>query len=347
MKVFQGNILKENSEPLSEISWEGIVLRIKEEKWLKDQINRLREVNKMDSKAYAKLKTQLPYFITAKFDEGKRHGTKFKEIYGMVIDLDHLEKDSRSLDEMKTEISNDPNLLMAYISPSGKGLKLYFPFDKPIKSPKQYSEFYKVFCGHVSDKYDLGAYVDFTTCDVTRVSFLSHDPRLYFNESAEPLRLSEYIDTLFQEEQTKIDQDGFEAHKEVQENKSHNIEPSTYRQILAELGTKSRLRKKHIFVPEGMEKVVSPIRKSLEPFNIKIDEVREIHYGLKLICRSGLDWAELNVFYGKRGYSVVITPKRGTHPELSELCQRIMERVVYGSGWDCVQSGSTNLRVLK
>jgi hypothetical protein len=39
-------------------------------------------------------------------------------------------------------------------------------------------------------------------------------------------------------------------------------------------------------------------------------------------------WAEINVFYGKKGWSVVKTTKSGSHPDLAELGARAIEEIL-------------------
>lgn len=56
-----------------------------------------------------------------------------------------------------------------------------------------------------------------------------------------------------------------------------------------------------------------------------------IHYGKQL--RVGMDnlWAEVNLFYGKKGFTVVKTTKTGSTPELAELASQTLYQILYGA----------------
>ena len=62
---------------------------------------------------------------------------------------------------------------------------------------------------------------------------------------------------------------------------------------------------------------------------LNVEEVRDIHYGKKFVFRREHDFAEINVFYGKSGFTVVISPKRGHHPALSEAAKAIIEKILF------------------
>ena len=40
------------------------------------------------------------------------------------------------------------------------------------------------------------------------------------------------------------------------------------------------------------------------------------------------NWCELNLFYGKRGYSIVQTTKSGRNAELAELTAQVLEQLL-------------------
>ena len=56
-----------------------------------------------------------------------------------------------------------------------------------------------------------------------------------------------------------------------------------------------------------------------------VTEVCDIQYGKKFKFRLGLKLAEVNVFYGKRGFKVVKSPKSGTNDELNGLMVELIE----------------------
>jgi hypothetical protein len=40
-------------------------------------------------------------------------------------------------------------------------------------------------------------------------------------------------------------------------------------------------------------------------------------------------WCELNLFYGKRGFSIVKTTKSGSHAELADLAANVLRELLY------------------
>ena len=58
--------------------------------------------------------------------------------------------------------------------------------------------------------------------------------------------------------------------------------------------------------------------------NVEINKISNISYGKKLQLRLGLKQAEINLFYGKKGFSVVISPRSGTSKEMNELMKELI-----------------------
>ncbi|WP_211835053.1 hypothetical protein [Porphyromonas levii] len=54
-----------------------------------------------------------------------------------------------------------------------------------------------------------------------------------------------------------------------------------------------------------------------------------ISYGKKIRASVGTNKAEINLFFGKRGYSVVQSPRTGTSAELNEALAKMVESFVY------------------
>ena len=52
--------------------------------------------------------------------------------------------------------------------------------------------------------------------------------------------------------------------------------------------------------------------------------VNNINYGKKMVFVINNIWAEINIFYGKKGFSVVKTPKHGSNSELADIVQKIL-----------------------
>ena len=73
---------------------------------------------------------------------------------------------------------------MAFISPSGDGLKVAYRLTSEITDHNLFSNLYRYHADMISGGY--GVPCD-KTHDVSRPCYLSHDPDLYLNLNAEPL----------------------------------------------------------------------------------------------------------------------------------------------------------------
>ena len=84
----------------------------------------------------------------------------------------------------------------------------------------------------------------------------------------------------------------------------------------------------------GGSKLNEVIKKTLEQLihkhmgtdtGVEIYEIVSIQYGKKLQFRMGQKLAEVNLFYGKRGFSVVQSPRCGTSADLNELMSQLID----------------------
>jgi hypothetical protein len=62
----------------------------------------------------------------------------------------------------------------------------------------------------------------------------------------------------------------------------------------------------------------------VENYGIAVDEIINIQYGKQIHMSLGINLAEVNLFYGRRGYSVVMSPRSGTNMNLNQLCADII-----------------------
>lgn len=182
-----------------------------------------------------------------------------------------------------------------------------------------------------SKQYGIDKIADSRTSDVTRACFLSCDENAYLNENAVPVNIKAYID--FESSQQVFELKHFIQALEkntTQENSTVETEkkelnPDILMQIKQKLNPNIRTRpEKHIYVPQELETIVERIKNRLSEFNIEVKNIENIHYGKKIVVNLQNMWAEVNVFYGKNGFSVVKTPKRGSNAELCDITHKIL-----------------------
>ena len=95
----------------------------------------------------------------------------------MVLDFDNV---NELLPELRARAQTHPSVVAAFVSPLGKGLKVVVRV-RPSLSPLEHNKHHKRLAAHLNK--DWGFQSDIGP-DVARRCFVSHDPDLFFKESA-------------------------------------------------------------------------------------------------------------------------------------------------------------------
>ncbi len=296
---------------------------------LNSLVGRLQRTLQISKQAYDSLKKQLPYFCCSEFVCNLRNTQNFRSISHFTIDLDGLKMNAEDFTALRKRLCEDEEVLMGFVTPSGVGFKLLFRLAEPVTDTKMFTDFYKSFAMQVASKYDIQQYVDFKTCDVTRVSFLSADPEAYFNADARAVLHTDYVGDvdLFRDDAN----DNYEVKKREDEDK--NLTANQYKKILEKLNPQAAKPSKPApIVPEILSEIVAPITDKAAELDLNIKEVIDIQYGKKFVFVHDFHTAEVNVFYGRKGFSVVKTPKTKCDPDLTEVAFQLINHVLYGGG---------------
>jgi hypothetical protein len=320
------NILQSQSDILTPMAVYSVYQRIREDQDLKEETQRLRKIAMVDQKAYTRVKTRLPFICCARFRNGIRNSMNFEAIQSFILDLDRIGT-PEVLASIRDMMVKDPAVKLCYLSPGGKGLKLLFDLKEPCDSLKKFTDFYKTFSFRFAELYRLQDFVDFSTCDATRVSFLGHDPDVWYNSINEPVDMAVYLPVELELESSSAT--GKPVAEEGKKTKSE-LDESVYQDIRRKLNPKSRLyrREKHIFVPDILNRLIDPVTAGAVRIGLQVREVRDIHYGKKFVFTLGGAFGEVNLFYGSRGFSVVRTPKSGSDPGLAEIGEMLIRQVL-------------------
>jgi len=290
-------------------------------------INRLRTIQTIDQQKYRQLKTMLPYFVCGYFNPAYRRTDNFAHISHFVIDIDHVKEKELDIISLKEKIKNDKRVALAFISPSNNGIKVVFNLNEPCFDYGKFSVFYKIFAHAFSKQYELEQVIDKSTSDVTRACFLSIDKQAYYNPLAEAIEIKNYVDFEKQLEIKDalniINEENFE--QTIIKDKNEQLEPEILQQIKLKLNPNIRVSTpKIIFVPDQLNQIIEQVKSRVLEFDINIKSVENINYGKKIVFSVNNLWAEINIFYGKRGFSVVKTPKKGSNEELADIVQKIL-----------------------
>ena len=321
-----GMNLTSTNDPLKKVSADQVLHKIKHpSEAFESQINRLRVIKGLDQSAHRKQKTLLPYFVCSLFHPLVRKKENFAAAYHMVIDIDHCLTEGISLQVLKQELSQDPEVRGIFISPGGDGLKVVFDFDERITDAALYSIVYKNYLLEFAHKYALENVVDFVTHDVSRACFFSADRDAYINEHPKALETGKWIEEpnagLFADVERAFKQEAEKRDIKNPDKKPDTVlEDDKLNEIKSKLFPKRIIKEKpKVYVPPELENISENLATHLLQFGMELKKEEPIQYGKKLRIEAGKHFAELNIFYGKKGYSVVKTPKTGSNEALAEL----------------------------
>ena len=319
-------------DPLKKVQLDRVLDKIKHpSEKLEEQIRQLRILKSLDHQSYRKQKTQLPYFVCSIFHPLIRKKENFAAAQYMVIDIDHCGQKNISTEVLKDELSDDPNIRGIFVSPGGDGLKVIFELDERITDLALYSIAYKNYLMKFAQKYALEDLVDYVTHDVTRACFFSVDREAWINTDAAKLPVRSLleepsVEEIFSiEKRFKEEADKRDINKVPTEAKV-NMTDDTLEDIKSRLFPKKMPKKeKNVFVPEVLQGIGERLNGFLSLYNMKLGAEEPIHYGKKLRIVAGNHFAEINLFYGQKGYSIVKTTKTGSNSELADLAYKAIE----------------------
>ncbi|MEA2042250.1 MAG: CRISPR-associated primase-polymerase type B [Bacteroidota bacterium] len=329
----KGKSITSPGDKLLKIKPEELYFSIyKPAKSLSSQIDSLRTIKTIDEKKYRQQKVNLPYVTTGIFNPPYRKKENFASIGSFIIDLDHVGDYDFNITELKMRLSEDERIMLLFESPGGDGIKLLFRLKEKLYDRHKFSLFYKTFIQKFAAKYSLQSVIDSRTSDVTRACFLSTDREAYFNSNALAVDTHSIINfdnpDEVQQAELFIKQND---HPQSKKTTDKNPLPSdVFREIKEKLNPKLKTKKeKQIFVPEKLNTVMEEIKKLYENHRINTADVSDINYGKKIKLDYKKHTAEINLFFGKRGFTVVKSPKKGTNPELRDLCYKILCDFLY------------------
>lgn len=332
-----GKNIRQSNDPLNKIHLSSIVEKIKNPKpENKALIDQLRAVAAIDEKKYRQLKIQLPYFVAAIFNPPFRKIEHFAYTDYFIIDIDHLSAKKLTSEDLMSGFRNDPQIVLAFRSPGNDGIKAFFKLNESCRDAGKYTLFYKAFAQKFSQQYQINQFIDKSTSDVSRACFYSYDTEAHYNPQAEPVEMQSIIDF---ENELEIKTIENEIRNYRQQTKPE-VKPDNLRQELPDpilqkiretlnpnIKTK---REKQIFVPEELNQILESLEAEMEKHHIKTEIIKSINYGKQFKFTAGKNWAEVNLFYGKKGFSVVKTTKTGSNQELANICHLILCDYLYG-----------------
>ena len=286
-------------------------------------INRLRLVKTIDIKQYGVMKRELPYIVCGIFNPPYRRIENFGYIENFIIDIDHIAEKGLELNAIRAKLIADSRVMLCFISPSEDGLKLLFRLSEKCYDAGQYSLFYKTFIRAFASQHGFEQVVDTVTSDVSRACFMSYDSGAFFNPDAEAIVMSDFVDFTNPFSASEISYNISKEEKEQKPAKTEKPAPDdaaiAFIKERLQAKTRTQRQKPQVFVPDELEQILEKLLQYIGESGIRVENVENIQYGKKFHFRAGVAQAEINLFFGKRGFSVVKTTKQGTSEQLNDL----------------------------
>lgn len=316
------------NDPLHPIEIDLLAAKIKQPKAeMVDFLDQLRSLRSLDPKQYRELKKRLPYFVAGVFQPGIRKKDYFVSTRYCILDIDHVGS-AEDVSLLKQRVAGTEGLVMAFSSPGGDGLKLIFKFQRPCTDATRYAIFYRHFAAEKARIWQVESQLDIKTSDVSRACFFSHDPEIWVNIEAVGIDWESYAP----EEQADWWVKSYEEVTKQAEKQTLAGEPEekgigqdVLLKIKEKLGQLKPKQEKQHYQPAALEAIMPVLSQQFAEMGVQITINKPIAYGKQLQLSDGKQWAELNLFHGKRGFSVVRTTKTGSSETLGEALKSWME----------------------
>jgi len=329
-----GKNITNTGDPLMKIKVEYLFHKlIQPDAEIAARIRQLRIVRELDPKQYSLLKKQLPYVVCGIFNPPVRKTENFGYTEYFIVDIDHISDKQLEISDIRRKICADERAMLCFASPGQDGLKVLFKLNERCYDAGIYSLFYKLFVQQFALQYGLQQVVDVRTSDVARACFISMDNEAYYNPSATTVDISAFIDAnnvseLFRQKK-QVESDMAKQQSTLPPKGDTNVpDDAALQHIRSLLNPNGRkvVSKQEAYIPEELNLLMDKLIPYLEEAKTGIVSAENISYGKKLKFKTGFREAEINVFYGKKGYSVVISPRKGTNNELNSLMAELIEQ---------------------
>lgn len=328
--LYYGTSITTPGDVLQPISVDAVYSALRSPKpKTKQLIDQLRIIQTVDKNSYRQQKKALPYLVCAQFKPAIRRREHFVKIEYCMVDVDGIAAhfDKAVLCE---QLMTDKRLLLLFTSPGGDGLKLLYRLQEKCSDWGLYSFFYKQFVQELAARYRLHPVIDVATSDVTRACFISYDEQAYYNPGAHPVDTAAYgtdePDTLWSAAAQAAERFAEEKGAPAEAVKKPAPAADVLQAIRQKLNPQYRRPdKKQYYIPPEADAFVEKLPDALVGYGLQLLNTSPIHYGRRLRIGAGGLWAEVNLFYGSKGFTFVKTTKTGSHAELASLCVQVLE----------------------
>jgi len=181
-----------NPKPVATITWQKVLDHIRSDKY-KASINSVRNIiskHGVKSEEYKKAKCNLPG-ITFGGTFSHRANAKIIQPTGFIIpDMDNIPQQVRNLFNL---LIQDTNIWFIFRSPSNEGLKVGVRAEN-ISNDEDHKLFYTAVEEYFKELY--GIEIDTACKDISRLTFVSHDPELWINPQPQFFNIKQWTDII-------------------------------------------------------------------------------------------------------------------------------------------------------
>lgn len=331
--ILAGSNIQAVADPLKKVPVEYLYHSLRNPRpQIEAQIRQLRIVQSLDRKQYASLKRQLPYLVCGVFNPALRKTEHFAYIEYFILDIDHIAEKGFDVQELRKKIEADSRVVLSFLSPSQDGLKVLFRLKERCYDAGVYTLFYKAFLQAFSAQYQLEQVIDARTCDVTRACFISMDAEAYYNPAADAVDMAVFVnqgdpwEMFAQKHELDISTETVPTEQEELHEKDPDDEVmARIKQLLGVRQKKAKKERPDVPDTPQIDVIMDALARFVQEQGIAMTSAEKIQYGKKLHFQLGLRHAEINLFFGKRGFTVVRSPKCGTSAELNDVVANLIE----------------------
>ena len=161
-----------------------VLEQIKKGFWKKQIEDIQYQVNSGNTKQANELKLKLPAFTISATYNGKRKKENVESYSGLLhLDYDKLD----NIQDIKSKIISNPYTYAAFVSPSGKGLKVLVKCDNDLST---HTYAFNALRSYYDNLLDVES--DKSVKDVLRLCFVSYDSDMYLNENSKVFNYQSY-----------------------------------------------------------------------------------------------------------------------------------------------------------
>lgn len=174
-----------------------------------------------------------------------------------------------------------------------------------------------------------------TSDAVMLACFLSYDSEAYFNNDCEPVDIGLYVQSSDPLSMFDLMAKQKKAEKELPPVDVTTTPSDPDKEIMDRIkqclhpNSKTIRKKADAFVPEQLNMIIDELVVYIQDTGLVVSEIIDIQYGKKIRISMGMKQAEINLFFGKRGFSVVKSPRSGTNGELNDLTTQLIQSFIY------------------